>query len=290
MGPSHPATHGVLRLVLEMDGEIITKATPDIGYLHRGDEKIAENMHYNQFVPYTDRLDYLAPLANNVAYAHGGGEADGLGTSAPRPGDPRDLLRAGADLLAPARARRVRDGYGRDDGVPLHLHGAGKDLQSVRADQRRALHHLLYARRRQMRDLPHDVLPAAAEVPRRVLPQLDEIDNLLSRNRIFVDRTRDIGVISRERRDRLRPYRAEPARLRHRSRSAQEASVSRITSNTISTCRSAARAIATIATSCAWRRCGKVVRILQQVIEKLPDGPINVADSKNYAAAEDDAC
>src|SRR6186713_2318886 len=69
MGPSHPATHGVLRLVLELDGELVTKATPDIGYLHRGDEKIAENMQYNQFVPYTDRLDYLAPLANNVAYA-----------------------------------------------------------------------------------------------------------------------------------------------------------------------------------------------------------------------------
>src|ERR1700709_452238 len=69
MGPSHPATHGVLRLVLELDGETIVKATPDIGYLHRGDEKIAENMQYNQFVPYTDRLDYIAPLANNVAYA-----------------------------------------------------------------------------------------------------------------------------------------------------------------------------------------------------------------------------
>src|SRR6187397_3212922 len=69
MGRSHAATHGVLRLVLELDGEIITKAIPDVGYLHRGDEKIAENMHYNQFVPYTDRLDYLAPLANNVAYA-----------------------------------------------------------------------------------------------------------------------------------------------------------------------------------------------------------------------------
>src|ERR1700752_5123576 len=69
MGPSHPATHGVLRIVLELDGEIITKADPDIGYLHRGDEKIAENMQYNQFIPYTDRLDYLAPLANNVAYA-----------------------------------------------------------------------------------------------------------------------------------------------------------------------------------------------------------------------------
>ena len=69
MGPSHPSTHGVLRIVLELDGEIITKASPDVGYLHRGDEKIAESMTYNQFVPYTDRLDYLAPLANNVAYA-----------------------------------------------------------------------------------------------------------------------------------------------------------------------------------------------------------------------------
>ena len=67
MGPSHPSTHGVLRIILELDGEIITKAIPDIGYLHRGDEKIAENMTYTQFIPYTDRLDYLAPLANNVA-------------------------------------------------------------------------------------------------------------------------------------------------------------------------------------------------------------------------------
>ena len=69
MGPSHPSTHGVLRVELELDGESITKATPHVGYLHRGDEKIAENMTYTQFIPYTDRLDYLAPLANNVAYA-----------------------------------------------------------------------------------------------------------------------------------------------------------------------------------------------------------------------------
>src|ERR1700683_2420057 len=59
MGPSHPATHGVLRIVLELDGEIISKAFPDIGYLHRGDEKIAENMTYTQFIPYTDRLDFF---------------------------------------------------------------------------------------------------------------------------------------------------------------------------------------------------------------------------------------
>src|ERR1700691_4548045 len=69
MGPPPPSTHGVLRIQMELDGEIVTKADPVVGYLHRGDEKIAENMTYNQFIPYTDRLDYLAPLANNVAYA-----------------------------------------------------------------------------------------------------------------------------------------------------------------------------------------------------------------------------
>ena len=93
MGPSHPATHGVLRIVLELDGEIITKADPDIGYLHRGDEKIAENMNYNQFIPYTDRLDYLAPLANNVAYALAVEKLLGWTLPAALPVHPRDLLR-----------------------------------------------------------------------------------------------------------------------------------------------------------------------------------------------------
>ena len=69
VGPSHPTTHGVLRLIMDLNGDVIEKCEPVLGYLHRGDEKIAENMTYNQFVPYTDRLDYLSPLANNVAYA-----------------------------------------------------------------------------------------------------------------------------------------------------------------------------------------------------------------------------
>ena len=67
-GPSHPSTHGVFRIVLDLDGELIIKAKPEVGYLHRGDEKIAENMQYNQFVPYTDRLDYLAPLALSLIH------------------------------------------------------------------------------------------------------------------------------------------------------------------------------------------------------------------------------
>jgi NADH-quinone oxidoreductase subunit D len=69
MGPSHPATHGVLRLVLKLDGERVESCVPHIGYLHRGMEKIAENRTYLQFIPYTDRMDYLSPLAANVGFA-----------------------------------------------------------------------------------------------------------------------------------------------------------------------------------------------------------------------------
>lgn len=68
MGPQHPATHGVLRLLISLDGEEVIKCVPDIGYLHRGYEKLAENMTYHEFIPHTDRLDYLSPLANNVCY------------------------------------------------------------------------------------------------------------------------------------------------------------------------------------------------------------------------------
>jgi NADH-quinone oxidoreductase subunit D len=68
MGPQHPSTHGVLRLVLELDGEVITKITPHIGYLHRGIEKLSEYRTYHQILPLTDRLDYLAPMSNNLGY------------------------------------------------------------------------------------------------------------------------------------------------------------------------------------------------------------------------------
>ena len=69
MGPQHPSTHGVLQLVLELDGETVVKATPHIGFLHRGTEKIAEHRTYHQVIPLTDRLDYLAPMHNNLATA-----------------------------------------------------------------------------------------------------------------------------------------------------------------------------------------------------------------------------
>ena len=69
MGPQHPSTHGVLRLLLELDGEMIVKAVPHVGFLHRGVEKLAEYRTYHQCIPLTDRLDYVAPFSNNLAYA-----------------------------------------------------------------------------------------------------------------------------------------------------------------------------------------------------------------------------
>jgi len=68
MGPQHPATHGVLRLLLKLDGETVLATVPELGYLHRGYEKLAENCTYHEFIPHTDRLDYLCPLSNNTAY------------------------------------------------------------------------------------------------------------------------------------------------------------------------------------------------------------------------------
>src|SRR5216117_1914505 len=68
MGPQHPSTHGVLKIVLSLEGERIVKATPVLGFLHRGVEKLAEDGTYHQFIPHTDRLDYICAMYNNFAY------------------------------------------------------------------------------------------------------------------------------------------------------------------------------------------------------------------------------
>ena len=198
MGPSHPATHGVLRLVLEMDGEIVTKVTPDVGYLHRGDEKIAENMHYNQFIPYTDRLDYLAPIANNVAYALAVEKLMGW--------------------TLPPRGQAIRVICCELARISSHLLGVGCFAMDCGAmtiflytfTEREKVYNLVellsgarfttsYTRVGGMiRDTPPGFLEGVARFCDEVIPVVDEIDGLLSKNRIFVDRTKDLGVITKE--------------------------------------------------------------------------------------------
>jgi NADH-quinone oxidoreductase subunit D len=200
MGPSHPATHGVLCIVLELEGEIITKATPEIGYLHRGDEKIAENMTYTQFIPYTDRLDYLAPLANNVAYA--------LAVE--------KLL--GIDRELPLRCQYIRVICCELARISSHLLGLGSMAMDVGAltvflhtfTEREKIYNLIesltgarfttaYTRIGGVtRDLPAGWTGQCRKFLEEVVVNIDETEKLLTRNRIFVDRNRDIGVIPRE--------------------------------------------------------------------------------------------
>ncbi len=200
MGPSHPATHGVLRLVLELDGELVVKADPDVGYLHRGDEKIAENMTYTQFIPYTDRLDYLAPLANNVAYVMAVEKLLGI----------HDKL--------PIRCQYIRTICCELARVSSHLLGLGVFAMDVGAmtlflhtfTQREHIYNLIesltgarftttYTR---IGGVARDFPDGWTDQLRAFLPgciaAVDELDRMLTRNKIFLDRSKDLAVISRE--------------------------------------------------------------------------------------------
>lgn len=280
MGPSHPATHGVLRLVLELDGEIITKADPDVGFLHRGDEKIAENMHYNQFVPYTDRLDYLAPLANNVAYA--------LAVE--------KLM--GWEL--PARGKAIRVICCELARISAHMLGVGVFAMDVGAmtvflytfTEREKIYNLCeqltgarfttsYTRvGGQIRDLPSGFTDAVTHFLNELEPVIDEIDKLLTRNRIFIDRTQDIGVITRE--DAISFGLTGPnlrgSGVEHDIRKAHpycdyEKYEFDIPIGTKGDCYD--RYLVRM------EEMRQSVRILRQVLASLPGGPINVADAKN---------
>ncbi len=198
MGPSHPSTHGVLRLQMELDGEILTKCDPVVGYLHRGDEKIAENMTYNQFVPYTDRLDYLAPLANNMAYAI--------------------AVEKLAGLEVPARCQAIRVITAEMARISSHLMGLGAFGLDVGAwtvlvhalNQREHLYKLFeeltgarfttsYTRIGGVsRDIPDGWLDRVGAFCDQFLPALEELLSLLTRNKIFLDRTVGVGVITKE--------------------------------------------------------------------------------------------
>lgn len=279
MGPSHPATHGVLRMILELDGEIITKAEPDVGYLHRGDEKIAENMHYNQFVPYTDRLDYLAPLANNVAYALAVEKLMGW--------------------EVPERGRAIRVICCELARISAHLLGVGVFAMDVGAmtvflytfTEREKIYNLCeqltgarfttsYTRvGGQVRDLPDGFEAAVRKFLGEVEPVIDEIDKLLTRNAIFMARTQGLGIITKE--DAI-GYGITGPNLRgsgveHDLRKTQpyldyQKYSFDIPIGTTGDCYD--RYLVRM------EEMRQSVKILRQVFDQLPGGPINVADAK----------
>ena len=279
MGPSHPSTHGVLRVVLDLDGEVITKATPDIGYLHRGDEKIAENMQYNQFVPYTDRLDYLAPIANNVAYA--------LAVE--------KLM--GWEL--PPRGKAIRVICCELARISAHMLGIGAMAMDIGAVtvflytflEREKIYNLVellsgarfttsYTRvGGQTRDLPEIFLAQLREFIAGVKPAIEEVDKLLTRNRIFFDRCKEVGVITKE--DAIAYALSGPnlrgcgvehdLRRKHPYLDYQNYDFE-IPIGSVGDCYD--RYLVRM------EEMRQSVRILEQVEQKLPSGPINYTDPK----------
>jgi NADH-quinone oxidoreductase subunit D len=198
MGPQHPATHGVLRLLIRLDGETIVAAVPDLGYLHRGYEKIAENSTYHEFIPHTDRLDYLSPLANNVAYAL--------------------AVEKLAGIEAPLRAQYIRVLCAELARLASHLVWLGTMAMDVGAvtvllwgfrerEKIQDIWDLLTGVRfttsfTRIGGLARDMSPEVAAKTREFIDNLEvsivECEKLLKRNRIFIDRCEGVGILSKE--------------------------------------------------------------------------------------------
>lgn len=200
-GPQHPATHTTLRLVLELDGERVIKCTPHIGYLHSGFEKLGEHLNYNQYVTIADRMDYSAPIYNELAW-HGAVEK---------------LL--GIDLTPRCKVLRTIAGeLGRIQSHLLCIGAAGLDLGALTAflygfNEREAIYDIVEYMTGQRfhtswtrvgglnMDLPDEEV-FVRMVKRFINEQLprgiEDVEKLLNRNRIFVDRTKGIGAITRE--------------------------------------------------------------------------------------------
>jgi NADH-quinone oxidoreductase subunit D len=197
-GPQHPAAHGVLRLVLEMDGEVIERADPHIGLLHRGTEKLIEYKTYLQALPYFDRLDYVSPMNQEHAYVLAIEKL--LGLKVPPRGQ---AIRVMFDEITRILNHLLNvPAFAMDVGAMTPMLWAFEEREKLMNFYERAsgarLHACYYRAGGVHQDLPagltDDVLKWADAFPKI----LDDIEGLLTDNRIFRQRTVDIGVVSKE--------------------------------------------------------------------------------------------
>ncbi len=198
MGPQHPATHGVLRLLLRLDGETVVACVPELGYLHRGYEKMAENMNYLDFIPHTDRLDYLSPPANNVAYALAVEKL--IGIEAPKRAQyirmiVTELARMGSHLVA-IGALAMDVGALTVFLWTLREREKIMDLFDLVCGARFTTSYTRIGGVAQ--DLSPDAISKIKDFIGQFNKKLNEVENLLNGNRIFIERLEGIGVISAE--------------------------------------------------------------------------------------------
>ncbi len=198
MGPQHPATHGVLRIVLELDGEVIVKATPHIGHLHRGIEKLAESKTYHQSIPFTDRLDYTNAMGNNLAYV--------LAVE--------KLL----EIEVPKRAQYLRVMMAELQRIAAHLIWLGTHVLDMgattpifytfreREDILRIFEEVAGGRLTPTylriggvsKDLPEGIEENVKSFVQTFPGHMKEYETLLTKNVIWVKRTKGVGIISKE--------------------------------------------------------------------------------------------
>lgn len=199
MGPQHPATHGVFRAVLRTDGEIILEATPYIGYLHRCAEKIGENLQPYQWIPKTDRMDYVAAMNNNHAWAIAIEKLCGVET--PERGKYIRIIMSELNRIA---SHLVAFGtYGLDMGAFTPFLYAFREREYIldlfeAACGARLTYSYIYPCG-PSDDLPDGFVERCREFLDYFEPKIDEYNNLLSFNHIFVHRTAGVGVITAER-------------------------------------------------------------------------------------------
>jgi NADH-quinone oxidoreductase subunit D len=197
-GPQHPATHTTLRILLKLDGELVVDAVPDIGYLHSGFEKIGEHLDYNQYVTVTDRMNYISPMANNVAWHHAVEMLLGIELT------PRcKYIRVIISELARISDHLLSTGaMGLDTGAFtffLYAFYQRERIYDIFESLCGARFTNSYTR---VGGLMHDMTSVTLEKIRAFLKDfpntVDEMERLLNRNRIFVDRTKGVGVLTRE--------------------------------------------------------------------------------------------
>jgi NADH-quinone oxidoreductase subunit D len=198
MGPQHPSTHGVCRLLLKMDGEVILDVVPYVGYLHRSMEKIAENRTYLQYIPLTDRIDYVSAMFCNHVFCM--------------------AVEKLAQIEVPERAEYIRVIMDELNRIASHLVWLGTfaldlgaitpflycfrerekilDLLEMVCGQRMTFNYMRFGG--VSRDLPPEFIPRAKEFVQYFKPRVDEYEYILTDNPIFLGRTKGVGILDQK--------------------------------------------------------------------------------------------